>query len=514
MYPGVYAEKDPDRPACILTDAGEVVTFGQLETRSIQGSQLFRSMGLEVGDSIAVYMENNARYLEICWAAHRAGLYYTCIASHLTAPEVAYIVEDCDARIFITSKKKAKIAEALDDRISSLLERFMVGGVMSGYASWKEASSAQPSTRIANEIEGKDTLYSSGTTGRPKGVRIPITGYRLGEDPGHEGKADHLFGNPTEHSMMYSPAPLYHAAPLRVCMAMHRVGASCVVPERFDAEAALMHIEKYRCTHSLWVPTMFVRMLKLPESVRNSYDISTLRAAIHGAAPCPIEVKQRMIEWFGPVLLEYYGATEGNGLTGITSHEWLERQGSVGKAVLGEVRILDDNDKEVPAGEPGGIYFADGYEFEYYKDQDKTAQARSAQGWTTLGDIGYVDEDGYLYLTDRKAFTIISGGVNVYPQEIENHLINHPAVMDVAVIGVPDDDLGEAVKAVVQPVEMPESAAELESVLTEYCREALSPVKCPRSIDFTEALPREDNGKLYKRLLRDRYWGKRTSRIV
>ena len=514
MYPGVFAENDPDRPACIFTDSGEVVTFAQLETRSIQGSQLFRSIGLDVGDSIAVYMENNARFLEICWAAQRAGLYYTCIASHLTAPEVAYIVEDCDARVFITSAKKAKVVEQLDGQIAASLERFMVGGVIAGYASWEEAYGAQPTTRIANELEGRDCLYSSGTTGRPKGVRLPMPGYRLGEDPGYEGKADHLWGNPSENDTMYSPAPLYHAAPLRFCMGMHRVGAGCVVPERFDAQAALRHIEEHRCTHSLWVPTMFVRMLKLPEAIRVRYDVSSLRAAIHGAAPCAIEVKERMIDWFGPVLLEYYGATESNGLCGITSTEWLERKGSVGQAVLGEVRILDDNDEEVAAGEPGGIYFAHGYEFEYHKDQEKTAQARSTQGWTTLGDIGYVDQDGYLYLTDRKAFTIISGGVNVYPQEIENRLINHPAIMDVAVIGVPHDDLGEAVKAVVQPMDMATTGAELESDLIEYCREALSPVKCPRSIDFAEALPREDNGKLYKRLLRDRYWGKHASRIV
>ena len=512
MYPGVFAEHDPDRPACIFTDSGEVVTFAQLEERSIQGSQLFRSLGLGVGDNIAVYMENNARFLEICWAAHRSGIYYTCIASHLTAPEVEYIVADCDAKIFITSRKKA--ATIADSQLSAALTRYMVGGVSDGYISWEAASTAQPTTRIADEIEGRDSLYSSGTTGRPKGVRIPIAGHALGEDPGFGHKTDHLHGYPQEHDMMYSPAPLYHAAPLRFCMSMHRVGAGCVVPGRFDAETALAHIEQYRCTHSLWVPTMFVRMLKLPAKVRSRYDVSTLRAAIHGAAPCPIEVKQQMIDWFGPVLLEYYGATEANGLCGITSAQWLQRKGSVGQAVVGELRILDDNHEEVPTGHTGGVYFADGYDFEYHKDQEKTAQARSVQGWTTLGDIGYVDDEGYLYLTDRKAFMIISGGVNVYPQEAENRLINHPAVMDVAVIGVPDEDLVEAVKAVVQPMDMAATGPGLEAELIAYCREALSPVKCPRSIDFIEALPREENGKLYKRLLRDRYWGKHDSRIV
>ena len=356
MYPGVFAEHDPDRPAVILADTGEVVTFSQLEERSIQGSHLFRSLGLGLGDSIAIYMENNGRFLEICWAAHRAGLYYTCIASHLTAPEVTYIVEDCDAQIFITSANKVGIVAGSPVQLSSSLMRYMVGGASDGYTCWEEACAAQPTTRIENEVEGRDSLYSSGTTGRPKGVRIPIAGYALGEDPGFGAKTDHLYGHPGEHDVMYSPAPLYHAAPLRFCMGMHRVGAGCVVPGRFDAESALAHIERYRCTHSLWVPTMFVRMLKLAPVVRNRYDISTLRAAIHGAAPCPIEIKQQMIDWFGPVLIEYYGATESNGMCGITSPEWLQRKGSVGKAVVGEVRILDDNDEEVPAGQTGGIF--------------------------------------------------------------------------------------------------------------------------------------------------------------
>jgi len=514
MYPGIFAEHDPDRVACIFPDTGESITFAQLEERSIQGSQLFHSLGLAVGDSIALYMENNARFLEICWAAHRTGLYYTCIASHLTLPEVAYIVDDCDAKVFITSAKKAPAVDGLLEQLSSEQGCFMVDGLAPGYQSWESAIAPQPKVRIAKEVEGRDCLYSSGTTGRPKGVRLPILGYSLGEAPVFGENIEWLYGNPGENDMMYSPAPLYHAAPLRFCMGMHRVGAGCVLPERFDPQAALAHIERFRCTHSLWVPTMFVRMLKLSPEVRSRYDVGTLRAAIHGAAPCPIEVKQKMIDWWGPVLLEYYGATEANGACGISSSQWLSHKGSVGQALVGEVHILDENDEEVPNGEPGGIYFAEGHDFEYHKDEEKTAQARSVQGWTTLGDIGYLDDEGYLYLTDRKAFMIISGGVNVYPQETENRLINHPAVMDVAVIGVPDTDLVEAVKAVVQPIDMSAAGPDLEAELIAYCREALSPVKCPRSIDFIEALPREDNGKLYKRLLRDRYWGHLNSRIV
>jgi acyl-CoA synthetase (AMP-forming)/AMP-acid ligase II len=497
-----------------MTDTAEVVTFADLEARSNQGAHLFRSLGLRAGDCIALYMENTARYLEICWAAQRSALYYTCIASHLTAPEVGYILGDCGARVLVTSSGKAAVAGALRPALPRHLECFMVDGTAPGYRSWEEAATAQPTSRIADESEGHDFLYSSGTTGRPKGVRIPLSGLPLGEDRRYHERVETLAGNPRERDLLYSPAPLYHAAPLRFCMTMHRVGAGCVLPKRFDAETSLRLIEAYRCSHSLWVPTMFVRLLKLPPEVRRRYDLSSLRVAIHGAAPCPVEVKARMIEWLGPVLLEYYGATEGNGLCCIASDEWLAHRGSVGRAVLGEVHILDEQEGEVPAGEIGGIYFAEGYEFEYYNDPEKTAQSRSRQGWTTLGDIGYVDREGYLYLTDRKAHTIITGGVNVYPQEVENRLITHPAVLDVAVFGVPDEDLGEAVKAVVQPLDMAGAGPHLEAALIAYCREELSPIKCPRSIDFEASLPREANGKLYKRLLKDRYWGKGESRIV
>ena len=513
MYPGVFAEQDPDRPACIATDSGEVVTFAELEERSNQGAQLFRQLGLREGDCIALYMENNARFMEICWAAQRSGLFYTCIATHLTAPEVAYIVADCDARLLITSVAKAAVATELLELLPSSLELFMVGESTESYSSWEQAAGTQPTQRIAGETEGHDFLYSSGTTGRPKGVRIALKGVPLGEDTEFFSKLKAISGNPSEGDLMYSPAPLYHAAPLRFCMTMHRVGGGCVLPTKFDAQESLRLIEQHRCTHSLWVPTMFVRMLKLPEDLRRQYDISSLQAAIHGAAPCPIEVKRAMIDWFGPVLLEYYGGSEGNGLCLIDSHETLERPGSVGRGVLGEVRILDEDQQEVEPGVDGTVYFAEGFEFEYYKDPDKTDQSRSRQGWTTLGDIGHVDEDGYLYLTDRKAFMIITGGVNVYPQEVENRLITHPAVLDVAVFGIPDEDFGETVKAVVQPMDFEQAGPELEQTLVAYCREVLSSVKCPRSIDFDRALPREANGKLYKRLLKDRYAGQVT-RIV
>jgi long-chain acyl-CoA synthetase len=283
--------------------------------------------------------------------------------------------------------------------------------------------------------------------------------------------------------------------------------------EQFDAVEALRLLERYRVTHGQWVPSLFVRMFKLTEEERPRYDVSILNAAIHAAAPCPIPLKEKMIEWWGPVLFEYYAGTEANGFTSITSEEWLTHKGSVGQALAGEIRVLDDDGNELPPGEAGGVYFANGAAFEYHNDPAKTAESTSAQGFTTLGDIGYVDEEGYLYLTDRKADMIISGGVNIYPAEAENVIITHPAVADVAVFGVPNEDFGEEVKAVVQPIDMADAGSALASELMEFCQARLSKIKCPRSVDFEAELPRHPTGKLYKRLLKDRYWGDRSSRI-
>jgi long-chain acyl-CoA synthetase len=317
-----------------------------------------------------------------------------------------------------------------------------------------------------------------------------------------------------ENTIYLSPAPLYHAAPLRFNMSVMRLGGTSVIMEHFDAEEFLRLVGQYKATHTQLVPTMFVRFLKLPDAVRLKYDVSSLRCAIHAAAPCPIPVKEKMIEWWGPIIWEYYGGTEGNGLTICNSAEWMAHKGTVGRAVVGTLRICDEDGNELPAGEPGTVYFADGRPFEYHNDPKKTAESRHAQGWTTLGDVGYVDGDGFLHLTDRKAFMIISGGVNIYPQEAENLLINHPRVMDCAVFGVPNADFGEEVKAVVQPRDMAEAGPTLAEELLAYCRQHLSALKCPRSIDFEAELPRHPTGKLYKRLLRDRYWQGRDSRIV
>ena len=314
--------------------------------------------------------------------------------------------------------------------------------------------------------------------------------------------------------MVYlSPAPLYHAAPLRFCMSVHQVGGTVIVMERFDPEEALALIQRYQVTHSQVVPTMFVRMLKLPDEVRARYDVSSLAGVVHAAAPCPVALKEQMIEWWGPIIHEYYAGTEGNGFVYCNSEDWLAHKGTVGKAIAGEIHIVDEDGEEVPVGQEGTIYFGGGTEFEYHNDPKKTAESRNDKGWSTLGDVGRLDEDGFLYLTDRKSYMIITGGVNVYPQEAENILAMHPKVLDVAVIGVPNEDFGEEVKAVVQPMDMAEAGPDLERELIAYCREHLADVKCPRSVDFTDELPRHPTGKLYKRLLRDKYWEGRDSRI-
>jgi acyl-CoA synthetase (AMP-forming)/AMP-acid ligase II len=497
-----------------MASTGETLSYRELDDRSNQGAQLFRKLGLKTGDVVAIFMENNIRFLEIAWAAQRSGLYYTCISSRLTAGEVEYIVRDCGAKVLIVSQGLAKTAAEVAPRLEGV-SHFTVGGAIAGYRSYEEAAGAQPATRIADESAGADMLYSSGTTGRPKGVRLPLEGLPIDAPGALVALASMLFGL-NENTIYLSPAPLYHAAPLRYCMTIHRLGGTVVVMEHFDAEEALRDIEKYRVTGSQFVPTMFVRMLKLPDAVRLKYDVSSLKSAIHAAAPCPVEVKRKMIEWWGPVIHEYYAGTEGNGFCYVSSAEWMARPGTVGRALVGEIHICGEDGEELPVGEEGVIYFGGGAQFEYHNDPKKTAESRhpAHADWSTLGDVGKLDSDGYLYLTDRKAFMIISGGVNIYPQEAENLLISHPWVADVAVIGVPNEDFGEEVKAVVQPANWDDAGPALADELIAYCREHLSPIKCPRSVDFDPELPRHPTGKLYKRLIRDRYWGKRDSRIV
>ena len=515
MYPGSIAANHPDQPAIVMAGSGETITYAELDAEANRVSQLLRSLGLQPGDHVAFCLENHVRLLPLAWGAIYAGLYFTPLSSRLTTEEMAYILDDCGARVFVTSTYKRDQAVELVDRAPGVEARYMMDGVVDGYAPYEDALAAQPAAPLDEErTEGRDMLYSSGTTGRPKGVMSPLTGDPLGTPDALYALVTLLFAGHAE-SVYLSPAPLYHAAPLRYCLAFLRLGATVVVMDRFDPEQSLALIEQHRITHSQWVPTMFIRMLKLPADVRGRYDRSSLRYAVHAAAPCPVAVKQQMIEWWGPVLHEYYAGTEANGFVYCNSEDWLAHPGTVGKPLVGELHILSEAGDEVPVGETGTVYFGGSADFEYHNDPEKTAASRDPQGrgWTTLGDVGHVDADGFLYLTDRKAYMIITGGVNVYPQEAENLLAMHPKVADVAVLGVPNEDFGEEVKAVVEPISWDDAGPELAAELIAYCREHLADVKCPRSVDFRPELPRHPTGKLYKRLLKDEYWQGHETRI-
>jgi acyl-CoA synthetase (AMP-forming)/AMP-acid ligase II len=516
-HPSHHARTHPDKIAYQMAGTGKAITYRELDELSNQGAHLFRKLGLKAGDHIALLMENRLEFMEICWAAQRSGLYYTAISRYLTQHEIAYIVADCGARVAITSPSCADVIAGLAHDAPDAPKLYVVDQARPGLRSWDDAIAGQPRTPIADQVAGYDMLYSSGTTGRPKGIkRESQRGPIDVPNPLMKYLCADLCGMSAD-SVYLSPAPLYHAAPLRFNMMLAALGGTSVIMEAFDAEEFLRLVDHHKITQAQLVPTMFVRMLKLPDEVRRRYDVSSLKGAIHAAAPCPVDIKARMIDWWGPILIEYYGGSEGNGITISTSQQWLAHRGTVGRAAIGAVKIVDDNDQELPAGQIGTVYFADGPAFSYHNDPEKTKRAYNARGWSTLGDVGYLDADGFVFLTDRKAFMIISGGVNIYPQESENVLINHPAVVDVAVFGVPNEDFGEEVKAVVQPAAMPadaDAAAALERELVAYCRSELADVKCPRSIDFREELPRHPTGKLYKRLLKDEYWAGHQSRII
>jgi long-chain acyl-CoA synthetase len=516
MYPGVYAQRRPHQPAFIMAGSGESVTYAELERRTNRLAHFLRAEGLNRLDHYAIFMENNPRYVECCGAGERAGLYYTCVNSYLTPDELAYILENSESKVLITSVAKREVAAkalAMSPRVERCL---IVDGQSDGgrVLNLDAALARFPDTPIPDESLGTPMLYSSGTTGRPKGILRPLP-----ENP--PAKPLPLFDFLVKlwryrEGMIYlSPAPLYHSAPQAAVSLTIRMGGTAIIMEHFDPEQYLALIERYRVTHSQLVPTMFSRMLKLPEEVRRRYDLSSLEIAIHAAAPCPIPVKEEMIEWWGPIIQEYYGATEGLGFTACDSAEWLAHRGTVGRVLLGELHILDEEMRPLPPDTSGTIWFKTATPFEYFKDAAKTKEVRSPDGtMSTVGDVGYVDADGFLHLTDRRTFMIISGGVNIYPQECENLLITHPKVADAAVFGVPNEDLGEEVKAVVEVMPGIRPGPDLAEELIAFCRAHLAHIKCPRSVDFEEKLPRLPTGKLYKRLLRDRYWGERKSRIV
>jgi long-chain acyl-CoA synthetase len=512
MHPSHHAKSHPERAAYIMASSGETVTYGELEARSNQGAHLFRTLGLKAGDVIAILMENHPRFFEVAWAAQRAGLYYACISSKLTAGEIDYIMSDCAAQVLITSAGVGPVVDELPALLPGV-KLYMVGETRAPYESFEAARAAMPETPIADETAGADMLYSSGTTGRPKGIKPPLTGGPIDAPNALSMMAEHMFGFPPNGTYL-SPAPLYHAAPLRWCMGYQRIGGTVVVMEKFDPEHALQLIEKYKIDCGQFVPTHFVRMLKLPPEVRTRYDLSSMKSAVHAAAPCPIPVKEQMMEWWGPIIHEYYAGSEGNGFCHIGPHDWLTHKGSVGKGTTAEVKICGDDGEPLPPRTEGVVYFAGGTPLTYHNAPDKVAENTNRHGWTTLGDVGWVDEEGFLYLTDRKSFMIISGGVNIYPQELENLLITHPKVADAAVVGAPDEEMGEKVVAVIQPMNWADAGDDLRAELMAFCRANLSHVKSPRMLDFMAELPRHPTGKLYKRLIRDAYWGKEGSKIV
>lgn len=504
MHPSIYALTHPDKPALIFQPSGIDLTYLELEQRVTQAAHLLQEIGVRPGDAIAFCIENSPEFFEVAWAAQRVGAIFTPMSTRLSADDMRYIVEDSGARAFILSATCESSRHVKKEMFPNVKLLAVVGDI-EGFGDWRARRKEMPTKPIALPVPGREMMYSSGTTGRPKGVRKPLPDGEFDDPDSRAVNFSQKFVLGAD-SVYLSTSPLYHSAPYVFAASALRYGATCVVMEHFDAELALHCIQTFRCTHGIWVPTMFHRMLRLPPNVRNVYDTSSLRYAIHGAAPCPVHVKEEMIHRWGPTLHEYYAGTEGIGACMISSQEWLTHKGSVGRATDGEIHILDEHDDEVPVGVTGVVHFKNSSKFEYWKAPDKTAGTGSKQGWWTYGDIGHVDAEGYLYLTDRKDFMIISGGVNIYPQEIENVLLSHPMVSDVAVFGIPNDEYGEEVKAVVLPVGDHTSYTNTDKVeLIEFCRQKLGKVKTPRTVDFVGEFPRHATGKLYKRLLREGY---------
>jgi acyl-CoA synthetase (AMP-forming)/AMP-acid ligase II len=503
-HPALLANQHPERPAVIVEPSGEVVSYGEFADRARRVAALFRERGLEPGDHIALCLPNCALFLELAWGAYYAGLLYTACSTRLKPAELAYIVSDCGARAFICSAEFDERALAIVGDTPGVEMRFSTDGEIAGHERLEPLLEAvMPAELDESWPAGTDMLYSSGTTGSPKGIKPTPTGKRIG-DPMIIGVILQQFLDLRPGDVYLSPAPLYHAAPLRFCAAALQIGATVVVMKRFDPGGFLEIVERHSATHSQLVPTMFVRLLRLDAEQRDR-DISSLRAVVHAAAPCPVEIKRQMIDWWGPIIHEYYSATEGAGLTWANAEQWLAHPGTVGITIVGAPHIVGEDGAELGPGETGAVYFSDGPEFEYHHDPAKTRATIDERGWATFGDIGHLDEDGFLFLTDRASYTIITGGVNVYPQEAEDALLAHPAVIDAAVFGVPDPEFGERVHAVVQPTTRPDDPSELERELIDHCRSRLADVKCPRAIDFRAELPRHETGKLYKRLLVDEY---------
>ncbi|MGH9048564.1 MAG: acyl-CoA synthetase [Acidimicrobiia bacterium] len=500
------AQEDPDHLAVVDPDEREI-SAGELLASCNQLVHGLRDLGLQQGDAIAMVLPNGVEVFELYLAVLQAGFYLVPINTHLVGPEIAYIVQDCEAKAFVVHERFSGVCIAAADEIDFPKDgRFAVGDVP-GFRSYDELKDGQPATLPDNRTTGAVMNYTSGTTGRPKGVRRPLTG--VAPDDGAIGFSGMLFLfqlQPHDDNVHICGSPLYHTAVLVFAGGALHAGHAVVLMDKWIPEDMLRLIEKYRVTNSHMVPTQFHRLLALPDDVRAKYDMSSLRHMVHAAAPCPPDVKRRMIEWWGNVIDEYYAASEGGG-TIVFAEEWMQKPGTVGKPwPISEIAILDDDGNERPAGEIGTVYMhMQTGNFEYYKDKDKTEKSRHGK-FFTVGDIGYLDDDGWLFLRDRKTDMIISGGANIYPAEIESELLSHPKVGDAAVFGIPHEDWGEEVKAVIEPAAGSEPGPELADEILAFCRDRLARFKTPRSIDFVAEMPRDPNGKLYKRKLRDPYW--------
>jgi acyl-CoA synthetase (AMP-forming)/AMP-acid ligase II len=504
-HPRQVAAAAPDKPALIMAETGAVLTYAALATRANQAAHLFAQLGLARGDTVAILVENQIRFPELIWAAKDSGLRYVPVSTHLNGLDAAYVIEDCGARLLIASWALREVARDAAAALGGAAALLMTDGAEPPFASYEALAVAQPTWPLEGRGRGASMLYSSGTTGRPKGVRTEIADVRPETPPARFAMLLEQYQFDAS-SVFVNPGPWYHAAPLRFMMTVHRAGGTVIGFLRFDASSVLQAIAAFRATHGFFVPTMFRRMLRLDDRERAAADVFSMRHAVHSGAPCPPDVKRAMINWWGPVIDELYGGTESIGHTFISSVEWLARPGSVGKpSGACEIRIVDEQGRPVSPGVPGRIVMRNGLKVAYH-GRAAAAPLQNAEGFASMGDVGYLDDEGYLYLTDRESHTIIVGGVNVYPQEAEAVLADHPAVGDVAVIGVPNVEYGEEVKAVVLPVTTPDDPAALEAELVAWCRERLSSGKCPRSVDFVDSLPRNDMGKLVKRSLRERYW--------
>jgi long-chain acyl-CoA synthetase len=504
MHLTQLAREHGDKPAIIMADSGATLSYAELERQSNQIAHLFRSRGLRPGDHIAVLMENRPEFFPVVWAAQRSGLLYTPVNWHLSADEAAYTVADCGARLLVSSSDLEELAATAAASAPALHDRLTVGPPVAGVESLADAAAPMPDTPIPDELEGYYMLYSSGTTGRPKGILPALTGQPFGTGLNIDHTMKNVFGF-SSATVYLCPGPLYHGAPIGWSLGTIRNGGTAIVMERFEAAQALSLIERYRITHGNFVPTMFVRMLKLPEAERAAFDLSSLELVVTAAAPISVQVKERMIDWLGPILTEFYAGSEGNGFCLIDSPTWLGHKGSVGQPILGQVHICSDDGAELPAGQIGTVWFSGTRRFSYHNDPAKTAGVYNDQGWSTLGDMGYLDSEGYLYLADRRTDLILSGGVNIYPREIEDALALHPAVADIVVFGVPDDEMGQRVHAVVQPAVPGAGSPELASELIDFCRSRIARYKAPRTISFEDELPRLPSGKMLRRLLMDRY---------